>query len=355
MKTDTVNSATKYRLQIKILLFIIALSLSFCTLLLIVAQIPPFSVYRHILQGAFGSWNKLIQVLNVWAPLTICATGLVYTFRVNLWNIGIEGQVIMGAVFATALLRINFLVSFPLLSLFMAMLAAICGGCFWSCITGYLKIKGGVNEIFVGLGMNFLSQGFLLWLIFGPWKRAGMASMSGTEVLSTSFWLPTFFEFKLAPIGIFLALVVIAVSLCLLQFTYFGLALKAVGGNPAAALVLGLQPNRYFLSAMLLCGALAGLVGYLQVTATYHRLIPAISSNYGYLAILVAMLANYRILPIPIIALFFASLNVGSIQLPMALQIDSSFGGIIQGALVLSALGLYAWHSQTLQRTRRRK
>jgi simple sugar transport system permease protein len=85
------------------------------------------------------------------------------------------------------------------------------------------------------------------------------------------------------------------------------------------------------------------LAGNLQVTAVYHRLIPAISSNYGYLALLVVMLANCNTWLIVPVALFFACLNVGSIQLPMMLQLDSSLGGVIQGALVLATLGMHGW------------
>lgn len=101
------------------------------------------------------------------------------------------------------------------------------------------------------------------------------------------------------------------------------------------------------LIAMIFAGGCAGLAGSVQVTGVYHRLIPAISSNYGYLALLVVMLANYRVWLTPVIALFFACLNVGSIQLPMKLQIDSSLSGVIQGALVLAALAMNAWRIRT--------
>ena len=130
----------------------------------------------------------------------------------------------------------------------------------------------------------------------------------------------------------------VLLSLWLLQRSRFGLELKAVGQNPRAVPLYGLSPVRYMLIAITISGALAGLAGMLQVSGIYHRLIPAISSGYGYLGLLVVMLANFRLLPIPFIALFFAALNVGSIQLPMMMQLDSSLSGVIQGACVLSAL-----------------
>jgi simple sugar transport system permease protein len=97
---------------------------------------------------------------------------------------------------------------------------------------------------------------------------------------------------------------------------------------------------------MIFAGGFAGLAGSLQVSGVYHRLIPAISSNYGYLSLLVVMLSNYNIWIVPLVAFFFACLNVGSIQLPMVLQLDSSLSGVIQGALVLATLGVHAWRRQ---------
>jgi len=102
--------------------------------------------------------------------------------------------------------------------------------------------------------------------------------------------------------------------------------------------MLGIPTSRYMMSAFLICGAFAGLAGAVQVTAVYHRLIPSISSGYGYLGLLVAMLANYQILVAVPVALFFAALNIGSIQLPIVLQLDSSLSGVLQGALVLFVL-----------------
>ncbi len=101
---------------------------------------------------------------------------------------------------------------------------------------------------------------------------------------------------------------------------------------------------------MALAGGMAGLAGVIQVTAVYHRLIPAISSNYGYLALLVTMLAGFRLGPVAPIALFFAALNVGSVQLPMALQLDSSLSGVIQGASVLAVLLAQGWGAHRARR-----
>ena len=140
---------------------------------------------------------------------------------------------------------------------------------------------------------------------------------------------------RLAPATLVLALVAILVVYVMIEGTYFGLKLKAVGKNSKSAYLLGIPTWQYMMSSFAICGIFAGLAGAVQVTAIYHRLIPSISSGYGYLGLMVAMLVNYKAIWAAPVALFFAALNVGSIQLPIVLQLDSSLAGVLQGTLVL--------------------
>jgi ABC-type uncharacterized transport system permease subunit len=152
------------------------------TLTLLVAKAPPMAALRHLVMGSVGSWLKISQVLMGWIPLTLCACGLVFSFRAGLWNIGVEGQMVAGAITATAILRLGADGAMPGTFMVISFLGGILGGALWATLAGFLKVKGGVNEIFGGLGLNFVAQGITLWLIFGPWKRPGVASMSGTEL-----------------------------------------------------------------------------------------------------------------------------------------------------------------------------
>jgi len=318
----------------------------FTSVVLLLADAPPLSAYYHIFQGSLGSLNKFSHVVKAWIPLTLCACGLLFTFRIGLWNIGIEGQVMMGAVFSTAALRLGLNADLTPLVLGCSFMAGAAGGALWALLAGYLKTRGGVHEIFAGLGLNFVAQGIILWLIFGPWKRPGVASMSGTELFPRELWLSQTATLKLPPAGLAFVLLAVILATLLLVYARIGLNLKAIGNNSAAAFLFGLKPDRYMLIAMVLAGGLAGLAGNLQVTGVYHRLLPAISSNYGYLALLVVMLSNYNIWAAPAVAFLFACLNTGSIQLPMMLRLDSSLSGVIQGSLVLAALALRAWRKR---------
>lgn len=312
----------------------LGLALLFTVIILLVSGAPPFKTLFIVFQGGIGSITKIAQTFSVWVPLLLCSMALLITFAAGLWNIGIEGQIVLGAVLATAMLR-QYEQGGPLV-IVLGLAAGMIGGALWALLSGSLRVWGRVHEIFSGLGLNFVAVGLTLWLIFGPWKRPGIASMSGTKPLVESLWLPEISGLPLSLPSVLIAIVFFTLVATVLKYTLWGLNLKAVGQNPTAAKRFGLKPNRRILEAMAVCGALAGLAGALQVVGVYHRLIPSISSNYGYTALMIVMMSSYRASLIPLICVFFAMLNVGSIQLPLQLQLDSSLSGVIQGALVLS-------------------
>jgi general nucleoside transport system permease protein len=315
----------------------VVLALGLTTLVLLATGAPPFAAYGSIVNGAVGSWTMASDVIVAWVPLLLVTAGVLVTFTGGLWNIGIEGQLTLGAVFATWALRsLQGGAVSPALAILVAFLAGAAGGMLWALLVGALKTFGGVNEIFGGLGLNYVATAINLWLIFGPWKRPGIASMSGTQPFEKAYWLPTLSEqSRLAPVAVAVAIVAIVIVFLLVQGSHFGLRLKAVGRNPKAAFLLGIPTWQYMMASFAICGALAGLAGAVQVTAVYHRLIPSISSGYGYLGLMVGMLVSFSAAWAAPVALFFAALNVGSIQLPIVHRLDSSLAGVLQGTLVL--------------------
>jgi simple sugar transport system permease protein len=262
--------------------------------------------------------------------------GLSFTFTAGLWNIGIEGQMIMGAIGATWMARAIDLP--PPLLLPLMILSSMGAGMLWSLLAGILRTLGKVHEIFTGLGLNFVAAGLTNFLIFGPWKQPGTATMSGTELFRPSAWLPNFGSLALGPVEMGIAGIVIVVGSFSLRGTRFGLKLRAVGKNPQSAYLMGLGTEKYLLLAFAISGAMAGMAGGIQAAGLFHRLIPSISSGYGYLAILVVLLTGNRILWIAPVAFFFAAATKGSLQLPLEMQLDSSLGGVLQAILVLLVL-----------------
>ncbi|MFB3099745.1 MAG: ABC transporter permease [Acidimicrobiia bacterium] len=306
--------------------------------LLLLVDAPPLEAFGLILDGAFGSADRTSATLLAWVPLVLASAGLVVTFAAGLWNIGVEGQIIFGAIIATWVVRVVEVPTAVIIPL--AILAGIFGGAAWALLAGVLKTHGKVHEIFGGLGLDFVAAGLVTYLVIGPWAREGVASTSGTDLFRMEAWMPpvTALGTEWPVIPILLALIAVVGVYFLMRGTLFGLRLKAVGQSPKSAFLLGIPTNRYLLSAFLIGGALAGIAGTVQVTAFHHKLVPAISGGYGFLGILVVLLAGYDARWIAPIALFFTMIATGSTQLDLRLGLDSAIGDVIQGQIVLFVL-----------------
>jgi simple sugar transport system permease protein len=265
----------------------------------------------------------------------IATSGLLFTFTAGLWNIGMEGQIIMGAVFTVGAFRLFDTASIdPVFVIIFAFVFGALGGILWALLPGLLKIYGGVNEIFGGLGLNFVAKTIAIWLIFGPWKRPGVASGSGTEWIDIKFRLAYLKGTNLSLTILIIALIIVVFTAIMLKGTHFGLRLKAIGKNDKAAYLLGIPTTRYFLLAFGLCGLFAGVAGAILVTSKQYSLIPDAGFGYGFLGLLVAMLVSYHPIWAPIVAVFFAALSIGNTQLQY-MGLNSYFAGVLQSFLVL--------------------
>lgn len=328
----------------------VATALAVGVLLLLSVNAPPLEALRLIFEGALGSAGGISSTLMAWVPLALAAAGLVVTFAAGLWNIGVEGQIVMGAVAATAVARYVDAPSGVVLPLLI--LAGVLGGLLWGLLVGVLRVKGRVNEIFGGLGLDFVATGFVVYLVIGPWKRAGSASTSGTDLFPAEAWLPTTGSLTASWVALAVTVVVLVLVYFLMRGTYFGLRLRAVGANSRSSFLMGISTSRHLLGAFIICGALAGLGGALHASGFHHKLVPSVSGGYGFLGILVVLLAGFRAAWIAPIALFFAVITVGSTQLQLRLQLDSALGGVLQGVLVLFTLLAGGWQLRRAYRSR---
>jgi general nucleoside transport system permease protein len=331
----------------------VVLTAAFGAAILAVLGAPPLEAYRLIVVGAVGRPERVAFVLAAWAPLLLCSAGLLLTFAAGLWNIGVEGQVVFGAVFATGTLRALADTAPPGIAVCVAGLAAILGGGLWGFLAGALRVYGNVSEIFGGLGLNFIAGSVTVYLVLGPWARPGIASTSGTLPFPQTLWLPAL---KIAPFTVpteaVLGVAAMGAVSVALRGTYFGLHLRAIGRSLRAAHLRGIPTTREMLRAFSGCGGLAGLAGFVLVTGTLsrHQLFPLISGGDGFLAILVVLLAGSSALAGILISGVFAAISMGSLQLPLAMQLDSSMGGVIQGTLVLLVILLRGVQTRLVHR-----
>ncbi len=304
--------------------------------LLLIFDTAPAEAFGAMLEGAFGTQSKILSVVAFWIPLLLASTGLLLTFKAGLWNIGIEGQIIVGSISAT---WVALYLDAPSPILITAeILAAMLGGAIWAALAGLLKTRGGVHEIFGGLALNNLAIILTNYLISGPWQPAEGGSFRGTAPFQDAALLPRFADSRFSPLSLILALAALAVVGVTLNNTFWGLKLKALGRNAKSAFLLGVSSEREAVLAMMFCGALAGLGGAVRVLSWFDSLRQSISGGIGYLALLVVMLSMYRLFWVPLVAFFFSAVLNGSITLQLRTQLHSSLGGILTGVMVLFVL-----------------
>jgi ABC-type uncharacterized transport system permease subunit len=319
----------------------IAGALVVTSLLLFLFGAAPLEAFRAMYDGAFGDQTKTLSVLAFWVPLLLAGTGLLITFRAGLWNIGIEGQIIMGAIAASwVALRLN--APGPVL-ITVEILAAMLAGGLWAALSAVLKTRGKVHEIFSGLALNFLAIIFTNYLISGPWQPPEGGTFRGTAPFQPAALLPLYENSRFSPLSLVLAVIAFILVAIALQGTFWGLKLKAIGQNLRSAFLLGVSSEREMILAMMFCGALAGLGGAVRTLSWFDSLRQSISGGIGFTAILVVMLANYRMFLVPPIALFFSAVLSGSITLQLRTQLHSSLGGILTELMVLFVLLFGDW------------
>jgi len=299
----------------------------------------PVEVFQTIWEGAFRDSTRVAGVVNFFIPLALTSLGLVVTFRAGLWNIGVEGQMMAGAVCASGVALFFDAPGFVRVP--AALIAAALGGMAWAWLVGVLKIYLGVHEIFGGVALNAIINVFTNYLVGTLWSPPGGNALDTghfddvarlTVFESARFDFPT----NLPMLGITI-LAAVAVTIAL-QGTRWGLQLKATGKNPRSALLLGVPTERVSLSAFMVCGALAGLAGAYRVLFTFGTLRPLVSSGIGFLGILVVLLVSQQAVWVILVAFTFAALLSGSTRLRVTMQLDASLAQVLQGVLVLLVL-----------------
>lgn len=314
----------------------IVAALAFTSGLLLLFGSSPVEAFEAMLQGSFGDQSKTLSVLAFWVPLLLSSAGLLVTFTAGLWNIGVEGQIILGSI-AASWVALRIQAPGPAL-IALEVIASMVAGALWAGLSAVLKTRGKVHEIFSGLALNNLAIILTNYLISGPWQPPEGGTFRGTQPFQDAALLPLYADSRFSPLSFVFLVVAFALVVVALRGTFWGLKLKALGKNPRSAFLLGVSSEREAILAMMFCGALAGLGGAVRVLSWFDSLRQSISGGIGFLALLVVMLASYRIFWVPLIALFFSAVLNGSITLQLRTQLHSSLGGILTGVMVLLVL-----------------
>ena len=304
--------------------------------------VSPFYAYNLILKGALGSKLGLTETVRRAIPLLLCGVGLTIAFRALFWNIGAEGQLLLGAVAAAGVALFSGL---PGVLLLPAMfIAGFLAGAFWGLIPAALKAKLGINDVITTLMMNYIAIYLVQWLIHGPWKGPSMRGFAYTDRFPSAATLPTIAMTRIHWPTLVLGLVLAVLAYILITRTRAGFEIRVVGENPDAARFAGISGFKTTLLVMLISGGLAGLAGVGEVAGIHKMLLGPthISMGYGYTAIIVAWLARRNPLAVIVTSLLFGIIMSGGdairVSLGLPFQVINLFNGLILFFLIGSEL-----------------
>ena len=279
------------------------------------------------------AFNPFLESLVASTPYIFGSLAVALGFRAGLFNIGVEGQLLMGAIFAAfvgySITGLPAIIHIPL-----ALLAGAVGGAIWGFIPGWLKVKTGGHEVINTIMMNYIAFRISDWLLTGPMKRPDSFNPV-SPTIQESAMLPQFFEPPIRfHLGFFIALLVAWLVYWFLFKTKWGFDLRSVGANPKAARYAGMSIMGTTVLAMSLSGALAGLAGTNEVLGLNHNLAMAFSSGYGFDSIALALLGKSHPLGVIFASLLFGTLRNGATRMMVVSQIPIDIITVLQ-ALIL--------------------
>jgi ABC-type uncharacterized transport system permease subunit len=302
----------------------------------------PARVLSVFLVEPFNGARALTELGLKSTPLVLCSLGLALCYRSNVWNIGAEGQFLLGAIgggglalwvttTGAALSRWTF---FPLV-----VLAGAAAGAAWAAIVALLRDRFNANEILVSLMLVYIANLLLSWLVFGPWKDPQGFNFPQTVAFAAQTEIPRIVRGMRLHWGAVLA-IAFAVGMWLFMFwTYRGLQLQVGGPAPAAARYAGFSSRAAVWTTLLASGALAGVAGAFEVAGPMGQLTPYVSSGYGFTAIIVAFVGRLHPIGCVLASVLLSTFLIGGELAQSRVGLPSALAGVFQGVLLLSLLG----------------
>ena len=305
----------------------------------------PVRAYLHILDAAFGDIGVLSDTLVKATPLILTGLACALAFRMRLWNIGAEGQFLLGAWGASAVVLFPLVPDgAPAIVVIPAMMVGgALAGALWGVIPGVLRARLGVNEIITTLMLNYVALAWIQFWVFGPWSEGGFQQ---TATFPKEAWLPRLTDFgKQVPafggltthLGLVFALIAAAVLAVVVSRTRWGYEMRLIGDNARAARYAGVDIAKYVIVVFAISGALAGLAGMSEVSGVVHRLQDRISPGYGFTAIIIAYLARFGPWRVVVASVLFGALILAGREIQ-----PSGVPAMIQGVILFCLIAAEA-------------
>ena len=310
---------------------VLSIVISFVIGCIIIAALgaSPADAIRYLWKGAFGNIRNLGTTFSRATPLiftTLCAC---FAYKCGVFNLGGEGQFIIGSILACYIATKCPLTGVP--AMLLCAVAGAIGGGAWAAIAGLLKIGRGQNEMIITIMLNYIAT-LLMGVVYTNWLRDG--SVPQTMAVPDATKLPSFLGLR-ATVAFPAAILVGAALYYFLFFTSSGFQLRAVGLNMTAAKVNGFNVKRYLMMSFVVSGAIAGLGGALELLGTQLRLINGFGAGYGFDGVAMALIASLHPLAGILVAIFFAALRVGSTTMQTATGVPTSVSDIIQALVIV--------------------
>jgi ABC-type uncharacterized transport system permease subunit len=317
--------------------FALALTVVLGALLFLALGIPPGHAlalfFIEPLRGA-DAWSELAVKAT---PLALIALGLAVCFRANVWNIGAEGQFIVGAIGATAVAMHATDGSSRMIVVEIA-IAGVVAGAAWAGVVAFLRDRFNASEILVSLMLVYVAEMGLGYLVYGPWKDPEGFNFPQTITFLPVTQVPLIAEGYRAHVGLFVALAAAIVAWLFLSRTYAGFQLELGGQAPRAARYAGFSARRSLWTALLCSGGLAGLAGALEVTGPLGQLTPHLPVGYGFTGIIVAFVGRLHPLGIVLSSVLMSMLYIGGELAQSRMGLPQALSGVFQGLLLFTLL-----------------
>lgn len=320
-----------------------ALMISFTVggILIAMVGVDPVEAYKAFFYGIVGSRVNIGNVLSVATPLMLTGLGISFAAKCSVFNIGAEGQLYLGAVFATwTALRFGELPAPVLIPLIL--LAGFLGGGLWGVIPGVLKARYSVNEIVMTVMLSEIAIQLVSWLVRGPMLDPESHGLPQSAQLLEAARFPLLMRGTRLHAGLLIAILCVFIIYIILTRTTFGFRVRAVGLNAKSAQYAGMSIVTSITLAMLISGGLAGIAGAIEVAGVHYRLMDGISPGYGFTGIVVSLLGKGQPFGVGISAILFSALQAGADAMQRRVAVPVHLAQVIQGlTIMLVIIGEY--------------
>jgi general nucleoside transport system permease protein len=319
------------------LIAIVLTLLTMAILFAILGKNPIAALGVYFIEPLTDSYS-LIEIAVKATPLVMIAVGLALCYIANVWNIGAEGQFLIGAVCGSWIAVKTQGTDAGAWVLPAMLVAGAIGGALYALIPAICKVRFGASEILTSLMLVYVAELFLDYLVRGPWRDPNGYNFPTTAEFDPVATVPTLIEGSRLHLGAVIALIVVMVATVLLGRTIMGFEIRVVGAAPRAARFAGFDADRLVIVTFLISGALAGLAGIIEVAGPVGHLQPGISPGYGFTAIIVAFLGRLNPVGILVAGLFLALTFIGGEQAQIAMKVPLDLTKVFQGILLFYVL-----------------